>query len=261
MPAICGLSSASRSPGCSCSTRLIHHGKRCSSTRSIRMLRSCARLVAVPAQSPNTPPGGGGDDNTGGTQENPLEAIANALDDPIMKKAAREPVAFMGGLFAGLLRLDVKDDPLAGWVERTSKAAGVVPPTAGSGSSASTRKTNKQTNKQQNHFFTQMRRRRGIQRQIQPRRAPSTARRLPRMRRCAALPTSTTKAGGLRRSRAFGWRVARRRVPPWHEVASSPDFLPTPSRVVRTASRTRRCHPPLHPLQAHPFLRSRRWRR
>ena len=100
-------------------------------------MRSCARLVAVSAQSPNTP--GGGDDNAGGTQENPLEAIANALDDPIMKKAAREPVAFMGGLFAGLLRLDVKDDPLAGWVERTSKAAGVVPPTAGSGSSASTR--------------------------------------------------------------------------------------------------------------------------
>ena len=107
-----------------------------------------ARLVAVPAQSPNTPPGGGGDDNTPGkgTQENPLEAIANALDDPIMKKAAREPVAFMGGLFAGLLRLDVKDDPLAGWVERTSKAAGVVPPTAGSGSSASTRNT-AETNK------------------------------------------------------------------------------------------------------------------
>ena len=62
---------------------------------------------------------------------NPLEAFAEALDDPVLAKAAKEPVAFLGGVFAGLLRLDVKDDPLAGWIEKTSEAAGVVVAPAG----------------------------------------------------------------------------------------------------------------------------------
>ena len=37
----------------------------------------------------------------------------------------QEPVAFLGGLFAGLLRLDLSEDPLSEWVNRTAEAAGM----------------------------------------------------------------------------------------------------------------------------------------
>lgn len=43
-------------------------------------------------------------------------------------------MAFFGGLVAGLLRLDLQEEPLRDWVQRTSKAAGLDQPT----SSAST---------------------------------------------------------------------------------------------------------------------------
>lgn len=38
----------------------------------------------------------------------------------------QEPVAFAGGMFAGLLRLDLNDDPLKEWVSRTVEASGVA---------------------------------------------------------------------------------------------------------------------------------------
>ncbi|KAM3238670.1 hypothetical protein P3L10_013703 [Capsicum annuum] len=37
-----------------------------------------------------------------------------------------EPVAFAGGIFAGLLRLDLNEDPLKEWVARTVEASGVT---------------------------------------------------------------------------------------------------------------------------------------
>ena len=39
----------------------------------------------------------------------------------------QEPVAFMGGMFAGLLRLDLNEDPLKEWVSRTVEASGITP--------------------------------------------------------------------------------------------------------------------------------------
>ncbi|CAM6028775.1 unnamed protein product [Sphagnum balticum] len=36
-----------------------------------------------------------------------------------------EPIAFFGGVFAGLLRLDLNEEPLWEWVARTSEAAGL----------------------------------------------------------------------------------------------------------------------------------------
>ncbi len=39
----------------------------------------------------------------------------------------QEPVAFWGGAFAGILGLDLSQDPLRGWLERTSVNAGVRP--------------------------------------------------------------------------------------------------------------------------------------
>ncbi|WOL09840.1 UPF0426 protein [Canna indica] len=71
-----------------------------------------------------------------------IESFLNPLDDPILKDAVKvvfcssfdphhhrqdgEPVAFLGGVFAGLLRLDLKEDPLREWVSKTAEAAGIA---------------------------------------------------------------------------------------------------------------------------------------
>jgi hypothetical protein len=39
---------------------------------------------------------------------------------------AQEPVAFLGGVFAGLLRLDLNEDPLKEWVTRTVEVSGIA---------------------------------------------------------------------------------------------------------------------------------------
>ena len=44
---------------------------------------------------------------------------------PATATALQEPVAFWGGVFAGVLRLSLTDDPLKAWVERTTDAARV----------------------------------------------------------------------------------------------------------------------------------------
>ncbi|KAL2325241.1 hypothetical protein Fmac_024299 [Flemingia macrophylla] len=49
----------------------------------------------------------------------------NPAQDPIVKEALKEPVAFFGGIFAGLLRLDLNEEPLKEWVTRTVEAAGI----------------------------------------------------------------------------------------------------------------------------------------
>lgn len=38
----------------------------------------------------------------------------------------QEPVAFAGGIFAGLLRLDLNEDPLKEWVAKTVEASGIT---------------------------------------------------------------------------------------------------------------------------------------
>ncbi|XP_022738047.1 UPF0426 protein At1g28150, chloroplastic [Durio zibethinus] len=45
---------------------------------------------------------------------------------PILKQAVKEPVAFMGGMFAGILRLDLNEDPLKEWVARTVEASDIT---------------------------------------------------------------------------------------------------------------------------------------
>ncbi|KAI6694340.1 hypothetical protein NL676_022050 [Syzygium grande] len=49
----------------------------------------------------------------------------NPTEERIIKEALKEPVAFMGGMFAGLLRLDLNEDPLREWVTRTVEASGI----------------------------------------------------------------------------------------------------------------------------------------
>ncbi|KAH9620257.1 hypothetical protein KSS87_005503 [Heliosperma pusillum] len=50
----------------------------------------------------------------------------NPSDEPIIKEAIKEPVAFMGGIFAGLLRLDLNEEPLKQWINRTVEASGIT---------------------------------------------------------------------------------------------------------------------------------------
>ncbi|XP_019235769.1 PREDICTED: uncharacterized protein LOC109216095 [Nicotiana attenuata] len=50
----------------------------------------------------------------------------NPIQEPILKDALKEPVAFAGGIFAGLLRLDLNEDPLKEWVARTVEASGIT---------------------------------------------------------------------------------------------------------------------------------------
>ncbi|KAJ8629433.1 hypothetical protein MRB53_022756 [Persea americana] len=55
-----------------------------------------------------------------------IRAFYNPIEDPIVKEALKEPVAFMSGMFAGLLRLDLNDDPLKEWLTRTVEASGIT---------------------------------------------------------------------------------------------------------------------------------------
>ncbi|KAJ4894732.1 hypothetical protein Rs2_21526 [Raphanus sativus] len=50
----------------------------------------------------------------------------NLPQEPILSEALKEPIAFVGGVFAGLLRLDLNDEPLKEWVTRTVKASGIT---------------------------------------------------------------------------------------------------------------------------------------
>uniref|UniRef100_A0ACD5USR3 Uncharacterized protein n=1 Tax=Avena sativa TaxID=4498 RepID=A0ACD5USR3_AVESA len=56
-----------------------------------------------------------------------VRACFNPLgDERILREALKEPVAFLGGVFAGLLRLDLNEDPLKEWVTRTVEASGIA---------------------------------------------------------------------------------------------------------------------------------------
>ncbi|KAL1294476.1 uncharacterized protein LOC107618631 [Arachis ipaensis] len=41
------------------------------------------------------------------------------------RRIKQEPVAFLGGVFAGILRLDLNEEPLKEWITRTVEAAGI----------------------------------------------------------------------------------------------------------------------------------------
>ncbi|KAK4428207.1 hypothetical protein Salat_1589700 [Sesamum alatum] len=62
----------------------------------------------------------------GGSEVRAFLPIPNLTQEPILKEALKEPVAFVGGMFAGLLRLDLKEEPLKEWVSRTVEASGMT---------------------------------------------------------------------------------------------------------------------------------------
>lgn len=42
---------------------------------------------------------------------------------PVLKEFAQQPIAFMGGFFSGVCRLNLSDDPVKSWLD---KQAGVA---------------------------------------------------------------------------------------------------------------------------------------
>ena len=48
---------------------------------------------------------------------------------PILKELTQQPVAFMGGLFSGLLRLNLSDDPIKSWLDKQGSASVYSTPT------------------------------------------------------------------------------------------------------------------------------------
>ena len=56
---------------------------------------------------------------------------------PILQELARNPVAFMGGFAAGLLRLNLGEDPVKSWLSQQGQA--VVDPATTNNTSSSTK--------------------------------------------------------------------------------------------------------------------------
>nr|GMC71161.1 UPF0426 protein At1g28150, chloroplastic [Ipomoea batatas] len=55
-----------------------------------------------------------------------FDYVDNGLPDVSLDECQTEPIAFMGGVFAGLLRLDLNEDPLKEWVTKTVEASGIT---------------------------------------------------------------------------------------------------------------------------------------
>ena len=52
---------------------------------------------------------------------------------PVVREITSHPVAFLGGFFSGLFRLDLNEDPVKSWLDQ--QAGGSVPGSDGSPSS------------------------------------------------------------------------------------------------------------------------------
>eukprot|EP01024_Parvocaulis_polyphysoides_P029063 TRINITY_DN26203_c1_g1_i1.p1 TRINITY_DN26203_c1_g1~~TRINITY_DN26203_c1_g1_i1.p1 ORF type:complete len:116 (-),score=9.88 TRINITY_DN26203_c1_g1_i1:391-738(-) len=53
------------------------------------------------------------------------DQLTERIDDPVLKLFVKEPVAFFGGVFAGIFGLNLQEDPLRTWIESTAASAGV----------------------------------------------------------------------------------------------------------------------------------------
>ncbi|MCU0566599.1 MAG: hypothetical protein MUF49_08385 [Oculatellaceae cyanobacterium Prado106] len=47
---------------------------------------------------------------------------------PLLKEVAGHPIAFLGGFFSGLLRLNLADDPVKSWLDQQSGTPPTPPP-------------------------------------------------------------------------------------------------------------------------------------
>lgn len=52
---------------------------------------------------------------------------------PLLKELTAHPVSFLGGFVTGVLRLNLNDDPVRGWLDKQSGPSS-KPPSSGNGS-------------------------------------------------------------------------------------------------------------------------------
>ncbi|OCR01935.1 hypothetical protein BCD67_05480 [Oscillatoriales cyanobacterium USR001] len=48
---------------------------------------------------------------------------------PVFKELTEQPIAFLGGLVSGLLRLNLNDDPVKSWLDEQIGSTSYTPPT------------------------------------------------------------------------------------------------------------------------------------
>ncbi|HEY9650477.1 MAG TPA: hypothetical protein V6C95_07430 [Coleofasciculaceae cyanobacterium] len=51
---------------------------------------------------------------------------------PIVKELTQQPMAFLGGFFSGVFRLNLSDDPVKSWLDEQAGAKGYQASTSGS---------------------------------------------------------------------------------------------------------------------------------
>lgn len=56
---------------------------------------------------------------------------------PVVKELTGYPVAFLGGFFSGLLRLNLGDEPVKSWLDQQSGTAAFPSPMSGSNGKSS----------------------------------------------------------------------------------------------------------------------------
>ncbi|MFB8790529.1 MAG: hypothetical protein U7123_17165 [Potamolinea sp.] len=57
---------------------------------------------------------------------------------PVFKELTQQPVAFLGGFFSGVLRLNLSDDPVKSWLDEQTGSTGYTASTTGSDNGKST---------------------------------------------------------------------------------------------------------------------------
>ena len=56
---------------------------------------------------------------------------------PLLRELSSHPVAFLGGFFSGVFRLDLNDDPVKNWLNKQNVNGPVQPPAAQPGNNGS----------------------------------------------------------------------------------------------------------------------------
>ncbi|MBE9188027.1 hypothetical protein IQ270_26145 [Microcoleus sp. LEGE 07076] len=49
---------------------------------------------------------------------------------PVVKELIQQPIAFAGGFFSGLLRLNLHEDPVRSWIDEQAGSTSYTPPSA-----------------------------------------------------------------------------------------------------------------------------------
>ncbi len=57
---------------------------------------------------------------------------------PVFKELTQQPVAFLGGFFSGVLRLNLSDDPVKSWLDEQTGSTSYTASTNGSDNGKST---------------------------------------------------------------------------------------------------------------------------